>query len=104
MRRIVILLRDYAVMFLAVLSAELITRGCEAQDTPKHTLRASVRPNDSVKADASLPWVSEYEPPAVYEDWWKEIAACEHLPHPGQLTRAIRWVEVNSVTFRLGHL
>lgn len=72
------------------------------QDPDKHSIRSSVRPNDSTKVDPFMPWVSEYEAPAFYDKWWKEIAECEHLPYPGQLTKQIRWVEVNSHTFRLG--
>src|SRR5690349_9408044 len=73
-----------------------------SQEPERHSIRASVRPNDSTKYVPSLPWVSEYEPPPIYEQWWKDIAACENLPYPGELTKRVTWIQINSRTFRLG--
>lgn len=43
--------------------------------------------------------VSEYYPdPAVYEQWWREIAACQGLPLPPQHV-LIAWVQVNAIHF-----
>ena len=45
-------------------------------------------------------WTKEYSPPAIYEQWWREIAACEHLPLPPQ-HRDVRWYLVPVRPFRL---
>lgn len=85
-----------------VLALFLVAQACTAQSSPRHSIRASVRPNDSVKVVASLPWVSDFTPPPIYEEWFNEITACEHSNAPPSLFRSIRWIVVNSRTFHLG--
>lgn len=87
---------------LALLTPSL----CAQQNYEPHGawLRASVRPNDPLKFDAGLPWVSDYAQPAEYAQWWKEIAACEKLILPGELTKAVRFVQINAKTFRRGSM
>lgn len=80
----------------------LAAHACSAQVPAKHSLRSSVRGNDSVRVVPSLPWVTEYVPPSIYDTWWKEIAECEKMPLPIALTKTVKWVQVNSVTFRVG--
>jgi hypothetical protein len=61
----------------------------------------NLRPNGTTKYDSALPWVAQYKAPAIYADWWKEIARCEKLEIPAELARKVKWVAVNSATFRV---
>ena len=65
--------------------------------------RAPVMPgaatNNAVKLDPSLPWVSEYAPPFIYEIWWREIAKCEGLPFPVERARQVQYFQVNAPDF-----
>lgn len=72
------------------------------QGKPQHSLRASVRPNELVKVAPSLPWVAEYQAPLVYEEWGREIAACMHVRYPTEFVARLKWVAINSETFRTG--
>jgi hypothetical protein len=100
-------IKEYAwiLAFMFLVLPALATR-LEAQREP--TMRASVRPNvDSTgsvppKINPALPWVSEYQQPAIYAEWWKKIAACEHLILPVELTKAVHFVQINSETFTRG--
>lgn len=103
------MIRELAVIVgFLVLVLPALPRGCSGQDAypEAHSIRASVRPNpDStgilVKYNPSLPWVSEYQPPAIYGEWWGQVASCLHLALPTELLPTVKWVQVNSVTFRL---
>lgn len=83
-----------------------LQKECGAQREP--TIRGSVRPNlDSLgnvpkKINPLLPWVSEYQQPPVYALWWKKIADCEHLILPVELSKAVKFVQINSETFTRG--
>lgn len=46
--------------------------------------------------------MSDFSPPPIYDQWWKEIATCENLPLPVALTKTVKWVILNAHTFRLG--
>ena len=76
---------------LAVLLAPATT---EAQGK----LPPVVIPAGWAKVDWALPDMSEYGQPAIYESWWLEIGACEHVIVPLELTRRVHFVYVNSPT------
>lgn len=46
----------------------------------------------------SLPKFWEYGQPKIYETWWKEIAACEHIKLPESHNR-VRFFEVNAAAY-----
>jgi len=102
MRRLGERLWYYLVFAFCVLPRFCETAEGQVPVFAQHSLRASVRPNDSVKVNPSLPWVSEYDAPAIYTEWWKEIAACEHLILPVELEQAVHWVQVNANSFHVG--
>lgn len=60
----------------------------------------NLRPNSQTKLDPALPWVAEFRAPAIYAEWWKEVGKCEGFDMPVELTRKVKFVEVNSNTFR----
>lgn len=65
---------------------------CGAQGHPPPL----VLPGEWSVVDLTLPALGEYEQPPIYETWWKEIGACEHVTVPLELTRRVHFVFVNS--------
>lgn len=55
-------------------------------------------PDTLARVSIVLPMVSEYLPPADYDRWWHEIAACEGLSLPPRYVR-VRFFQVNAVHF-----
>ena len=45
-----------------------------------------------------MPPVFAFQQPEIYERWWREIAACQNLILPVELTRAFKFVAVNAET------
>lgn len=62
---------------------------------------SDIRPEGRIKFNPSLPWMSEFKAPAIYADWWQEIGKCEKLSMPTELTKRVKFVFVNSETFRI---
>lgn len=75
-----------------VLAALLVGAPASAQVREFHV------PHDAPKVSAVLPMISNYIAPAVYEQWWQEIAACEQLPLPVTHYR-VRWYQINAGMF-----
>jgi len=89
---------------LLLLAALVVAAPLSAQEAMPRVTRdivPALRPNDSVKKDVTLPWVSVYQAPAIYAKWWREVANCEHLVLPVELEPIVRFVQVNSSTFRI---
>lgn len=59
----------------------------------------SARTWNTVKLDLTLPWVSEYRPPFIYQVWWAELAGCEGLPLPMDSVRKVQYFQVNGPDF-----
>lgn len=57
------------------------------------------RTKNTEKLDPTLPWMSEYRAPFIYEVWWREIAACEGLPLPIEKVRRVQYFQVNAPDF-----
>lgn len=60
-------------------------------------LGASTRNTD--KVDPSLPWISEYKPPAIYYLWIQQLASCEGLPFDLERIRKVQYFQVNAPLF-----
>lgn len=69
-----------------------------AQQSPKPVV-SNVATSNSKKLDPTLPWMSEYHAPFVYQLWWGEIAACEGLPLPLDKELAVQYYQVNGPDF-----
>lgn len=53
---------------------------------------------DGSPRSASISWIGAYDQPAIYEQWWHEIADCEGLPLPSEHTR-VQFYSVNADLF-----
>lgn len=81
-----------AFMIGALLGFLAATAG--AQDVPKD-IRTDL---GAPPVQPLLPLVSQYAAPVVYEQWWREIAACEQLPLPPEHFQ-VRFFAVNATRF-----
>lgn len=55
----------------------------------------------AVRYDPALPWFSEYKQPAIYKEWWKDIATCEGFdPLPDSVTSRIQFFQLNATSFK----
>lgn len=71
-----------------------LTRQCEAQGK----LPPVVVPGSWTTVDLTLPAMSEYSQPFIYESWWREIGACEHVTVPMDLAKRVHFIFVNAPT------
>jgi len=55
------------------------------------------------RLDLSLPWMSEYAQPFIYQVWWSEIANCEGIPFNPDQTSKVQFFQVNGPDFIPGH-
>jgi hypothetical protein len=94
-KRVIRFLLWFPLMVICVAIAEEITTGkLHAQGKPPPI----IVPGSWTTTDLTQPAMAEYFQPFIYESWWKEIGACEHLIVPIELARAVHFVFVNSPT------
>ena len=59
----------------------------------------SFRHAKTTKEIASLDWISMFEPLAPYSEWWKETAACAHIPREFIRADSVQFYFVNASDF-----
>lgn len=97
--KILRVLREYAEMFaFGVCVLPAITKTCEAQQGRPPFMQTFQTRNEA-KLDPSLPWMSEYRPPFIYQVWWREIADCEGLKIPPDSLKQVQYFQVNAPSF-----
>lgn len=69
-----------------------------AQQGHPPAMRTFASQNDE-KLDPTIPWISEYQQPFIYQVWWAEIAQCEGLPLDPERARRVQFFQVNAPDF-----
>jgi hypothetical protein len=92
-------LRDLAwfVGFCILILPTLVSK-LGAQQGPRPIVK-QVATDNPIRLDPSLPWLSEYSAPFIYQKWWAEIAQCEGLPLPADSLRKVQYFQVNGPDF-----
>lgn len=83
----------FAVFILPLVDKALLGQ----QGRPMFMDRARTRYD--YKVDPTLPWISEYRQPVIYQIWWQEIAACEGLPLDVRNVDHVQFFQVNAPDF-----
>lgn len=84
--------------FFAVFLLPAISKTMLGQQGAKPVL-TEVRTQNPYPLDPTLPWISEYKQPFIYQAWWFEIAACQHLPLDQVKAARVQFFQVNAPDF-----
>lgn len=85
--------------WLFALAFSVVPERCvQAQQGHPPIMHDFASQNDK-KLDPTLPWMSEYHQPFIYQVWWNEIAQCEGLPLDPERARHVQFFQVNATDF-----